>query len=996
MNPLIEQLRGFGALSDSCVDLRDRRDARSLRYTDLVRNPDSPLIDVVVEQQSQALLYLVDHSRMQRSYSSVNDLQRMLAMRGEAAWLGVMQPGRLDIYATDLKPNPAAAPVYFLRDDSAAVSVLPRLAQGEDLAPVSSLRLRDELLRLMTDAGEELRNHGLSTRETIALTGRALFFRYLIGRGIVRPKHLNSISPSSPSLEACFDSGPALAATNHWLDETFNGDLLALPTADYDQYFGSLIARFGQGVSRPLSAIMALDTGLAPGVSQLKLDWKDLNFDHLPIGLLSETYEELMYRFNASARHATSVYYTPYHIAEYMVEEAFYQHEAGSTARVLDPACGAGVFLVASFRKLVELRFNETGKRPSRRQIRSILEKQLIGFDTNAHARTLASLALYLTALELDPNPAPVEALKFNKLEGQVLIDVADPGCNKDDIVPMVGSLGEHVSEKYKHAFDLVIGNPPWTGLTKKYEAIDTQFTQRCRSIAAERGLDEIAASYHNPDRVPDLPFVWGAMAWAKPGGRIALAVAGRWLFKQSTKGVAARRALFNALAITGLLNGAAIRQTRVWPNVDQPFCLLFADNRVPESDDEFVFVSPYYEPTLNNKGIMRVDASDARPVSFEMGTNNPIALKALYRGTVLDVAIVDRVRQRAECSIESYWNSAQNLHKSQGFQVASRSLDDTFLLGMPTLQADYQRHPFRIIGSELEPYQPQGLHRPRDPAIYKAPLLLVRKALRADRNRGRALVSAQDIAYSESYYGYSAAGHTHGVLLTRYLLVLLHSQLFEYITLMTSGEFGVEREAQQVIDIDQFPFIPPERLTPKQQHAIEHCAEQLINNQPDWAGLDRTVSRLYDLSATDQQVIADTLATSAPFPIIREQALAPVTNCQQAKFLTQLEVELSSVFTAGGHCVRVLPCANEGSHLPWQFFTISLNNAIASPQLPEHWVSHISDLGTSRITLLDHQQASLTIGLLNHYRYWTLTQARLLASDIIWQFGASLEERAQ
>lgn len=81
-----------------------------------------------------------------------------------------------------------------------------------------------------------------------------------------------------------------------------------------------------------------LDQPIAPGVSQRPLNWGDLDFDHVPVGLLSETYEELMYRFDADGRRDTSVYYTPSHIAEYMVAEALSGHSMGSRARVLDPA----------------------------------------------------------------------------------------------------------------------------------------------------------------------------------------------------------------------------------------------------------------------------------------------------------------------------------------------------------------------------------------------------------------------------------------------------------------------------------------------------------------------------------------------------------------------------------------------------------------------------------------------------------------------------------
>jgi hypothetical protein len=989
-------LQEFGAPNESCVDLHDNLDARCLRYTDLYRNRERPLVDYVVEHQVQALLYVVDQTHFRDDVLPVRDLQKILAMRGEPAWLGILKPGRLDIYATDLRPSEDTTPVWFSRDSNDAPSILPRLAQGEDFVAPATLRLRDVLLDLMSDAGEALRDLGVSTHEAIALTGRALFLRYLIGRKIVLPENLADIAPSANSLKECMGTDVALAETNHWLDKTFNGDLLTLPTTDYAVYFRQLVQQHGPSVTQPLSAIMTLDTAIEPGASQQRLDWGDLDFDHLPIGLLSETYEELIHRFDQSARHATSVYYTPYHIAEYMVEEAFHAYPEGSNSKLLDPACGAGVFLVAGLRKLVELRFRETGKRPSRQQIRDMLHEQLVGFDTNSHARTLAALALYLTALELDPHPAPLEELRFKKLESSVLINVADPESNSNKLVPMAGSLGDHVFDHYQHAFDLVIGNPPWTSLTKEYRSIERIFTKRCREVAAQRGLDKIAKSYHNPDGVPDLPFVWGAMAWAKPGGRIALALAGRWLFKQSQKGAAARNAIFDALKITGILNGAALRQTRVWPSVDQPFCLLFADNELPEPDNQFIFVSPHYEPNLNGKGLLRVDASDATPVAFDLVKANPAALKTLYRGTVLDLAIIEKIKQHTKCTVGDYWEECSGLYKSQGFQVAGGAQDDSFLVGKPELHANYNLQPFLVLDKKLSRYTPRGLHRARSPEVYKAPILLVRKSLREDRARGRALLSTSDIAFSESYYGYSASGHPLSGFLTHYLLVLLHSKLFEYFTLMTSGEFGVEREAQQKLDINRLPFIPPENLSTDQRQSIETCAQSLISNHPDWPSLDYTVGQLYGLSTTDQQVLSDTLMVNAPYASARDKGLAKTEEEQAQAFIVCLKKELAGVLGAGGHQVQVQFLNNIKAALPWRFISITLEGRSAPLELPENWIQQVSSLGVSRITLLSSTQPSLIVGLLNRYRYWTQSQARLLASDLVWEYGARLEELSQ
>jgi N-6 DNA Methylase len=998
MKSFIDQLADFGARAADCIELQSQHDPRLLRYVDLIRHGGTPLVDAVVEEQTQPLLYVIDAVRLAGCpdhSNEIRELRRRLAMRGEPAWLGVLRPGRLDIYATDLNPTGDSQPASFDLDQSESVGVLPRLAQGEDLVLPSRLMLRDVLLGLMTDAGQELKDLGLPTDESIALTGRALFFRYLMGRKIVDETHLTKISPVANSLEMCFSNEGSLATSNAWLDRTFNGDLLKLPTDDYPEYFGQLFRTYGTRVARPLEAILGLDQPIAPGASQRPLNWGDLDFDHVPIGLLSETYEELMYRFDADARRDTSVYYTPSHIAEYMVAEAFHGHPEGSHTRVLDPACGAGVFLVAAFRKLAEMRFAETGQRPDRLALRGILNSQLVGFDINSHARTLAALALYLTALELDPAPTPVEALTFEKLEDRVLVNVADPGSDPAIIKPMVGSLGSHVSEAYRGTFGLVVGNPPWTSLKPAYKSIDQTFTARCREIASRRGLPSIASEYRNPDQVTDLPFVWGAMEWTKPGGRIALALAGRWLFKMSPTGFAARRAVFQALAVTGILNGASIRQSRVWPNVDQPFCLLFADNRLPESGDQFVFVSPDDDPGLNAKGRMRIDAHNAVPVSLELAAEQPELLKTLYRGTALDATIVRRIRENTEYTIGDFWTEEYGLCRGEGYQVANRSNDDSFLAGLPTLGARYAEHSFVVYANSLPPYVPMGLWRPHDRKIYRAPLVLIREGLRADRARGRALVADTDIAYSESYYGFSAADHKDGQFLTHYFLVLMHSQLFEYFSLMTSGKFGFEREALQLLDIESFPIIAVEKLSQAERDLIEQAADGLISNQPNWKELDQTVQKIYGIGPLDAEAIADALSTRSPFPAAKKLACAPVLPTWTEGFCTRLQEELLGVLGASGQRVHV-QLLSDHAHLPWKFIAVSLDDQALPTSPPANWIEHADDLAVSRIMIVDAQRPLVVIGLLDRSRYWTPTQARLLASDIIWEHGAMLEKRTK
>lgn len=1000
MTQLQKSLSSFGLRSADCISLEQTGDHRVLRYVDLLGDGQSPAkVEAVVESQSQPLLYVITSDRLAGTDAvnarEIAEMRRMLAMRGDPAWLGILWPGRLDIYSTDLQPDENTQGVRFDNNKPNSISVIPRLASGENLATPAELQLRKVLFGLMTDAGVELRALGLSVDESIALTGRALFFRFLTGRGIINASHLNSITCYANSLEECFGNERALAETNHWLDRTFNGDLLRLPTDNYDNYFRRLYEEFGQAITRPLSAILGLDDPLGPGASQgrLQMGWGDLCFDHIPVGLLSETYEELMHKFDTLGRHETSVYYTPSHIAEYMVAEALHLNPQGSRARVLDPACGAGVFLTASLRRLAELQFEETGVRPERDKLRKILNTQLVGFDTNIHARMLGALALYLTALELDPHPTPVEDLIFDKLEGSVFIDVADPGSDSKALSAMAGSLGKHVPDRFRNSFDLVIGNPPWTALTAERKSLNKMFSARCREIARARGFVDIAESYENPDNVPDLPFMWCAMEWAKENGRICFALAGRFLFKRGGKGFQARQAIFRSLAITGILNGAELRNTQVWPNIAQPFCLLFADNRVPKEDDQFVFISPEEDPALNRKGRIRIDASDAETIGISQVLQHPSLFKTLFRGSAADVEFISRLTTGADQTLGEYWTPENGLVMGQGYQIASKKFDDTFLKGFPSLTTEYEAHPFFADPDKLPRYQPQGLWSPRKPKIYKGPLLLLREGARSARDRGRALFSSVDIAYTESFYGFSAYGRDEGAFITKYLLVLVHSDLFEYYQLMTSPKFGVEREAILVTDAKEFPFVTPESLSIEQREEFIKAADSLINAQPDWNVIDSVVHNIYRIGESDAKMISDTLRTRLPFKDSIERGLKPASSSDTQLFCKNLSKRLNSVFGRVNVSVKVDLLENSAD-LPWRFLKVSREKSHNSldTNVPTEWLSFADNYSVSRIIVSDETSQSLIIGLLQKYRYWTPTQARMLAADIIWQHGMMLE----
>lgn len=361
-------------------------------------------------------------------------------------------------------------------------------------------------------------------------------------------------------------------------------------------------------------------------------------------------YEEYAHRFEENAAKEESVYYTPRHLAEYIVDHAMGMLGPDAhRARVLDPAAGGGVFLLAAFRRLVQARWRATGVQPDSKAIREILNTQLVGIDINPAARQLSALALYLTALELDPNVSWLKHLKFKALQDTVLLGAEHWRDAASDLA--LGSLILPVAPSLAGQFDLVVGNPPWTAVKGKptQRAIDVVG----RSAMAERGIAPVS----NPDGVPDLPFVWQSTRLAKPGAVLAFALHGRLLTKMTHPGVQARQALFEGLDVSYVLNGLELRNTRVWPNMTAHFCLLFARNCAADHDSRFYAVTPVEDEGLNREGRVRIDSKDAWTSDPTMVASIPHLFKTLAKGNALILSCsaaccVSRSRREGQMSV--------------------------------------------------------------------------------------------------------------------------------------------------------------------------------------------------------------------------------------------------------------------------------------------------------------------------------------------------------
>jgi Eco57I restriction-modification methylase len=644
----------------------------------------------------------------------------------------------------------------------------------------------------------------------------------------------------------------------------------------------------------------------------------------------------------------------------------------------------------------VAARWKHDGRRPNTHTLREILYNQITGLDTNEAALRFAALGLYLLSIELDPHPEPLRKLKFKNMRKVVLQKFEATENERRSL----GSLGPEVGKEHVGRYDLVIGNPPWTSGTRlpNWSTVKEIVGEIAKSRLGTKVVPPL------PNEVLDLPFVWRAMEWAKPGSQIVFALHGRILFQQGDRMHDARKALFQALDVTSVVNGAELRQTKVWPEISAPFCILFARNQLPSEGSGFRLVTPRLEQSLNKSGNMRIDAASAEIVTPREIVDHPPILKILSRGSRADLEVYDRMLSKNFPTLRTYWsktfrgwavsgNGYQRLRASSRIRKqgdGQKGASAHHLNGLPEVTPASMQ---RVLISEglLSEFQHVRMHDPRPRELFRGPLLILQKSPPAGLGRIRAAVSKNDVVFNETYYGYSACKHPDGFALVQYLAMILGSKPALWLALMTSGEFGFERDVIEKATIDGTVLPPFDDFTPAERRNMDDLFASVTQGSvSSWDAVDAWAARLFGLKPRDLEVISQTLEYSLPFANNRKSAESLPTGEAVRFFCTTLNSELEAWASRFGKklTTELVPLPSVS---PWRTLTLCAHDAsqespmAATPPWFEFF--KVADhLAASELTFEDREAKCIWIGRLDQARYWTQTRARLVARQIIWE----------
>ena len=335
-------------------------------------------------------------------------------------------------------------------------------------------------------------------------------------------------------------------------------------------------------------------------------------FDAIPVDLISSIYQQFARSSAEDDTHLQGLHYTPVELVHLTLDPVF--EGLSPSARIIDPTCGSGAFLVEAFRRLV---WKKSGDGPATRKVvRDILYNQLFGVDINRAALGIAAFSLYLAALEFEQEPATeIEDLKFEHLLDATLFEadtISDDFPNKLTVKP----------------FDAVVGNPPWT------------FDSKRKAPRRKAGVGETA----RPRRSPDQEFLKVAAKVAGDAGRIGMVMKATPFFSRDGHAIAARNELLQKLRPAALVNLSALRKEELFPDATGPALLFFARCVLMPGGDQLLVGSVPWTPDFKRNGVFHVGPGELRFVPLERVLRVPAILKSATFGTLRDTWLIERL----------------------------------------------------------------------------------------------------------------------------------------------------------------------------------------------------------------------------------------------------------------------------------------------------------------------------------------------------------------
>ncbi|MEX1231066.1 MAG: N-6 DNA methylase [Planctomycetaceae bacterium] len=761
-------------------------------------------------------------------------------------------------------------------------------ANRADRALIRDLKtVRQQLASLSVPVGQK----SPDLRHLHSLIGRAIFVRYLEDRDVLVPSYFEGVAsqrkswqrllsrpPSAPGLEPRMSDLRFLRvlqdkeftyALFNQLAEDFNGDIFPVDKDELD--------RIQQGHLDKLRGFLMGSTS-----AQQELFFFAYRFDVIPIELISAIYEEFYNERNGKDRNQGS-HYTPPALVEFVLNRTLTPEILATRPRVVDPACGSGIFLVESFRRIVRHLWTEQNKRVSAPQLRRILREQIGGIDINEEAVRVAAFSLNLAYLhyqeprEINENRR-LPYLKWVCEEVRNLREQQNPGgqflgnllpANAFDVISNA-CLPEVTQRFGSDTADVVVGNPPW-GYPKKND------TEGQNALAVTMKWCDPKKGRPVGDKELSQAFIHLTLEILKDGGKAGLLVSSGVLFKDHPKSRAFRRVWLSNSRLEHVVNFAHVRQIffsgpqREAKGIS-PFLSVVFERKSgePTPDSVFQYWSAKRTATIENTKAVILNRGDMHWLFQRDCLADERLWKIYWWGGHRDETLIRRVCINPRLIQLPDVLTGVKLRRGRGFEITKSGTSSDWLKEYSELPSN-QLVRYRMPLAGLRDV-PDHVYRKGCRDIYSGHRLLVARGIKG----GGVIVSRLETRT------YSFRNSIHGVRfegLSRWqeaiITGIFWSSLARYFYFMTSSSWGFWHDEIHLADVENMPIRLPVNGSLRNRIVQIVDALEQLEESPRVTGsfqrssaneqqrleddLDVAIFDLYQLTTADRDLVHDT-----------------------------------------------------------------------------------------------------------------------------------------
>jgi type I restriction-modification system DNA methylase subunit len=764
-------------------------------------------------------------------------------------------------------------------------------------------RIDKYLVKSLLEAAKELKNLKLSDEIIHSVLMRSIFLMYLEDKGAAKETNLYKkiLSGATSYLDILADKNATYSLFEK-VEEQFNGNVFPLIKDEKKLITVNHLAIIKK----------CLFDGDLSGTPKLFNEWRLFRFDIIQIELLSEIYEHFLEEFKESQKEKAGQYYTPPSLVELILNEKLkVKGEKQWQFKVLDPACGSGIFLVESYKRLVKRWKNANPKLDiGFADLKEILINNIFGIEYDRLAIRVTAFSLYLAMLEY-LNPKTL----WNDKRYRFPYLIYDP--NDSDLEKQGKNLlrQDSIGEVSTSAFgdiDLVVGNPP--------------FGSKIDQPAIKNYCEEF-----NFGKDMVIPFLHKAVGFTSTG-TIALIFNTKVLTNVESPFKNFRQWLFNDTYVEKVYNFSIFRKApksfggQLFSSAVGPVSIVFYQKQAPTKINNTI---EYWAPKtyLKNSlvdGVV-IDGTDIKFLPRKECQNPSTQIwKIAMWGTLEDFKLIKRIEEGTSLLEVLVQRGIKN---SVGFQFLYPSTVT------PIVNDELSKLPYLNPESVQRFYSPkesfikllQGLSKDlkltyrkyynlsdtdtlkkinvfrrigKNKEVYKSPHLLIKSGL-SDKKLCASYLD-EDCSFNDKVLG--LYGGSPNFL--KALSALINSKIATYYLFLISSSIGIEREEIKPNEVLQFPLILNEEIFETLSKKIDSLKNSITQNYPlkvDISEIENEINnivfKLFNFTSNEEVLIDDfiNITLSLLFEGHKSLAVKSATAAENKSYASLVSKELNT-----------------------------------------------------------------------------------------------------